>query len=111
MALGTCPFATVDLRVLLARTTYSSFQPVDVLAVARNEGNSVCTYSGAGDGGQFIGPCGAFSMSVIDSSGTAIWPGPVAYSCPLMTATRLAPGAQTEATGSWPKLIVTRAGS
>ena len=111
IALGTCPFAAVDLRVLLARTTYTSFQPVDVLAVARNEGSSACTYSGTGHGGQFIGPCGAFSMSVIDSNGTSIWPGPVAYSCPLMIATRLAPGAQIRVTGSWPKLIVTHAGS
>lgn len=50
-------------------------------------------------------------MSVVNSIGTSIWPGPVAYSCPLMIGTRLAPGAQVEATGSWPKLVVTRAGS
>ena len=50
-------------------------------------------------------------MSVLNSSGTSIWPGPVAYSCPLMIGARLAPGAEVVATGSWPKLIVTRAGS
>jgi hypothetical protein len=111
IALGNCPFATVNLRVLIARTSYNPSQQVDVLAVARNEGPVSCTYAGTGRGDQFIGPCGAFWMNVLDGSGTSVWPGPVAYSCPEMGPTLLGPGAQVIATGSWPRLTVTRAGS
>jgi hypothetical protein len=109
--LGNCPFATVNLRVLIARTSYNPSQPVDVLGVARNEGPVSCTYAGTERGDQFIGPCGALSMSVLDGSGTSVWPGPVAYSCPEMGPTHLGPGAQVIAIGSWPRLTVTRAGS
>ena len=95
----------------IARTSYEPFQPVDVLAVARNRGPVSCTYGGTGRGNQFIGPCGAFSMSVINGTGTSVWPGPVAYSCPAMGPTQLGPGVQVITSGGWPRLIVNRAGS
>jgi hypothetical protein len=109
--LGNCPFATVDLRVQIARSTYTSAQPVDILAVARNEGKVTCQYVGTGRGAQYIGPCGAFGLNVLNESGTSIWPGPIAWSCPAMGATYLAPGAQVMASGSWPKQAVTTAGT
>jgi hypothetical protein len=111
IALGNCSAATVTLRVLIARTSFSSTQPVNVLAVARNEGEVACTYGGSGHGNQIIGPCGSFSLNVVDATGTSIWPGPVAYSCPMMTSTHLVPGARVTAFGIWPKRIVSRASS
>ena len=109
--LGNCPLATVDLRVHIARSSYASSQPVEAFALARNEGAVSCQYLGTGHGNQFISPCGAFWLNVVDGSGTSIWPGPVAWSCPEMGATYLAPGAQVMASGSWPKQVVTRAGT
>ena len=109
--LGNCPLATVDLRVQIARSNYASAQPVDIVAVARNEGKATCQYVGTGRGAQYIGPCGAFGLNVLNESGTSIWPGPIAWSCPAMGATYLAPGAQVMASGSWPKQVVTRAGT
>jgi hypothetical protein len=53
----------------------------------------------------------AFSMTVLNNHGSTVWPGPVAYSCPMIGPTRLAPGTQVIATGTWPKSVVTRSGS
>jgi hypothetical protein len=111
VGLGTCESPNVSIRVAVAHRSYAPSQPVDVLAVVRNRGKQVCTYSGTGRGNQYIGPCGAIAMSVIDSGGAPVWPGPVAYSCPMMSATDVAPGQRVIASGSWPKVIVTRARS
>ena len=112
IGLGTCRAPNVTIRVAVARLIYAPSQPVDVLALAQNQGTDACTYSGysgSGRGDALIGPCGAFPMSVVNSSGTSVWPGP--YSCLKIGAARLAPGAQVAASGAWPKLIVTSAGS
>jgi hypothetical protein len=47
-------------------------------------------------------------MDVFDANGVDIWPGPVAYSCPLISEISLAPHGTVTATGSWPKSAVTR---
>jgi hypothetical protein len=111
VALGSCPAKDVVMRVSLSRLTYDQSQTVNVGAVVRNVGRVVCTYGGTGRGDQNMGPCGTFSLSVVDSSGTNIWPGPIAYSCPMIGQTRLAPGMQVLVTGMWPKAVVTRSGS
>ena len=41
-------------------------------------------------------------MTVVDSRGVSVWPGPVAYSCPEMGAVDLRPGARIFASGTWP---------
>ena len=112
IGLGTCRDQNVTIRVVVARLIYAPSQPVDVLAVARNQGTDACTYSGysrTGRGDALVGPCGAFPMSVVNSSGTSVWPGP--YSCLKIGAARLAPGAQVAASGVWPKLVLTSTGS
>jgi hypothetical protein len=111
IALGSCPAKDIVMRVAVSRSTYASSQPVDVIAVVRNNSKTVCTYGGTGGSNQHIGPCGAFSMRVLNSSGVNIWPGPVAYSCPMIGPTHLAPAAQVIATGTWPKSVVTRRGT
>ena len=109
--LGSCPSKDVVMRVAVSRSSYAPSQPVDILAVVRNIGKTVCTYGGTGGGNQYIGPCGAFSMTVLNSRGLNIWPGPIAYSCPMIGPTHLAPGGQMIATGTWPKLMVVRRGT
>ena len=111
IALGSCPATDVVVRVSLSRLTYDQFQTVNVGAVVRNVGRVVCTYGGTGHGNQNMGPCGTFPLSVVNSSGTNIWPGPIAYSCPMMSQSRLAPGKHVLVTGIWPKAVVTRSGS
>ena len=111
IALGSCQAKDVVMRVTLPRLTYDQSQTVNVRAVVQNVGPVVCTYGGTGHGDQYMGPCGTFPLSVVDSSGTNIWPGPVAYSCPLIGPTRLAPGQHVLVTGMWPKTVVTRSGS
>jgi hypothetical protein len=106
--LGNCLAPDVIMRATIPRLTFSSSQPVTVSAVVRNEGTHACTYGGAGQRNQFIGPCGAFSLQVFSSNGAPVWPGPVAYSCPMIGPTLLAPKAEVEASGTWPKLLVTR---
>jgi hypothetical protein len=47
-------------------------------------------------------------MDVYNAQGADIWPGPIAYSCPMISVVPLAPQATVTATGSWPKSVVTR---
>jgi hypothetical protein len=108
VVLGDCSAKDVTMRVAVSRLAYLPPQPVDVIAVVRNEGQRTCTFGGAGQRNQYIGPCGAFSLQVFNRQGMDIWPGPVAYSCPMIGLTHLAPGADVVATGSWPKSTVTR---
>ena len=92
VALGSCPAKDVVMRVTLPRLTYDQSQTVNVRAVVQNVGRVECTYGGTGHGDQYMGPCGTFPLSVVDSSGTDIWPGPVAYSCPLIGPNPPCPG-------------------
>jgi hypothetical protein len=108
VALGDCSAKNVVMRATIRRHTYTSTQPVNVTALVRNDGSRPCTFGGTGGSPQYIGPCGSFSMQVINGHGDDIWPGPVAYSCPMIGLTHLAPHAALTATGSWPKASVTR---
>jgi hypothetical protein len=106
--LGNCTATDVVMRALIPRLTYSAGQPVTVAVVVHNVGSHTCTFGGTGHRyPEYIGPCGAFPLQVF-SGGAPDWPGPIAYSCPLISATTLAPGAQLTATGTWPKAIATR---
>jgi hypothetical protein len=105
---GNCPAKDVVMRVTIARFTYRASQPVNVVAVVRNASTHPCTYGGNVDRIQIIGPCGALSLQVFDGAGVDIWPGPVAYSCPAIGAVALAAKGEVRASGSWPKLVVTR---
>ena len=105
VALGTCPVKDVVMRVTLPRLTYDQSQTVKFAAVLQNVGRVVCTYDGTGHGDQNMGPCGTFPLSVVDSSGANVWPGPVAYSCAMISQTRLAPGQHVLVTGTWPKAV------
>lgn len=109
--LGTCPAKDVVMRVTLPRLSYDQSQTVKVTAVVQNVGRVVCTYDGTDHGDQNMGPCGTFPLSVVNSSGANIWPGPIAYSCAVISSTRLAPGKAVLVTGIWPKVVVTRSGS
>jgi hypothetical protein len=107
-ALGACSARNVVLRATIPRRTFTARQPVQVSAVITNHGSRPCTFGGSAGPRQVIGPCGAFSMDVFNRAGVDIWPGPVAYSCPMISAATLAPHAALTATGSWPKASVTR---
>jgi hypothetical protein len=110
--LGNCTAKDVVMRALIPRLIYKASQPVTVAVVVHNVGSHTCTYGGTGNRyPEFIGPCGAFSLQVEGRGDAPLWPGPVAYSCPAISATPLAPGAEVTATGNWPKAIVTRSSS
>jgi hypothetical protein len=111
VALGSCPAKDVVIRVTLPRLTYDQSQTVEVTALVQNVGRVVCTYDGTGHGDQNMGPCGTLPLSVVDSSGENIWPGPIAYSCPMISQTHLAPRKHVLVIGTWPKAVVTRTGS
>jgi hypothetical protein len=110
--LGNCTATDVIMRALLPRLTYTASQPVTVAVVVHTVGPHACIYGGTGNRyPEFIGPCGAFSLQVFGRGGAPVWPGPVAYHCPAISATPLAPGAEATATGTWPKAMVTRSSS
>jgi hypothetical protein len=112
IALGTCAAKDVVVQASLPRLTYWASQPVAVGVVVHNIGSQTCTYGGTGGRyPEYMGPCGAFPLEVESPGGAPLWPGPVAYSCPAISATSLAPGAKVTATGTWPKAIVTRSSS
>jgi hypothetical protein len=97
---------SIFMRALIARSVYESDESVNVLATVQNHGTATCTISGAvGSAHQYIGPCSAFSMTVANSRGVSIWPGPIAPSCPSMGAVELPPGQRIVATGTWPLTI------
>jgi hypothetical protein len=108
LTLGDCSARNVVMRATMARRSFTASQPVTVTALVSNNGSRPCTFGGSTGPHQVIGPCGSFSMDVFNGHGADIWPGPVAYSCPMIGASTLAPHATLTATGSWPKSSVTR---
>jgi hypothetical protein len=103
-----CSATNVVMRATIPRRRFNASQPVKVTAVISNDGSRSCTFGGSGGSQQYIGPCGSFPLDVYNVHGVDIWPGPVAYSCPMISATTLGPHATVTATGSWPKSAVTR---
>jgi hypothetical protein len=112
VALGNCTAKDIDLQARIPRSAYSASQPVRIVVVVHNVGARTCTFGGTGHRyPEFLGPCGAISLQVYQRGGAPIWPGPIAYNCPAISATNLAPGATFTASGTWPKAIVTRSSS
>jgi hypothetical protein len=110
--LGSCVAKDVLLQATVPRLAYAASQSVTVAVVVHNVGSRTCTYGGTGGRyPEYMGPCGAFPLQVESRGGAPLWPGPVAYSCPAISATPLAPGAKVTATGTWPKAIVTKSSS
>jgi hypothetical protein len=102
--LAKCP--GIFMRASIGRSTYQRGQAVHVLAFAENRGTTDCVFGGAGGSEQqYIGPCGAFSMTVTNDRGVSIWPGRVVPSCPAITAVPMHPGQRIMATGTWPLTI------
>jgi hypothetical protein len=102
--LASCP--RIFMRSSIEQTTYQPGQAVNVRAYVENRGTTDCVFRGAGAASQqYIGPCGAFSMTVANDRGVSIWPGPVAPSCPAIPAVSLKPGRRIIATGAWPLTI------
>jgi hypothetical protein len=112
-ALGTCPAKDVTVKVSLTRLTFTAKQIVDVRATVTDVGAVACSFSGSGPATtlssttpsslapQYIGPCGALGMQVNNSKGVNVWPGRVAYGCPMMISKVLRPGQHFTATGEW----------
>lgn len=97
---------SIFMRARIGQSVYKSGESVNVQAVVQNRGRAACMINGAvGSAHQYIGPCGAFSMTVANHRGVRIWPGPIAPSCPAMGAVPLAPAQQIVATGTWPLTI------
>jgi hypothetical protein len=112
VTLGDCTAEDVVMRARVPRLTYTATQPVTVVVVVHNVSSQTCTYGGTGGRyPEYLGPCGALSLQVEGRGGAPLWPGPVAYSCPSIGPTTLAPGAAFTATGTWPRAIVTRSSS
>jgi hypothetical protein len=48
-----------------------------------------------------LGPCGELSAVIYDAAGTNVYPGPVAYGCPMIVGPWVAPGQTIVTTGMW----------
>jgi hypothetical protein len=48
-----------------------------------------------------LGPCGELSVVIYNAEGTNVYPGPVAFSCPMIVGPRIAPGQTIATTGMW----------
>jgi hypothetical protein len=49
-----------------------------------------------------LGPCGELSVVVYSAEGTNVYPGPVAYGCPMILGPSVGPGQTIVTTGTWP---------
>jgi hypothetical protein len=82
--------------------------PVRVRAVVHDTGTTPCAYQttgpivhGAPVGSTYMGPCGAMTLAVYRPARHEIWPGHVAYSCPLLLSTALPSGGSVTVLGQW----------
>jgi hypothetical protein len=48
-----------------------------------------------------LGPCGEISVVIYDADGTNVYPGPVAFGCPMILGPSIAPGQSIATTGTW----------
>lgn len=48
-----------------------------------------------------LGACGELSAVIYDAKGTNVYPGPVAYGCPMILGPSIAPGQTIATTGTW----------
>lgn len=101
---GRC--SDIYMRATIARSSYQPGQTVNVLAVVMNRGKRPCVFGGAGGTSvQYIGPCGAFAMTVTNEHSVNIWPGRVSPSCPAATGVLLPPANRVIAKGAWPLTV------
>ena len=109
--LANCSASDVVISVTLSQHSYRRGQPVKVMVRAHNIGTTTCRYSEGPNvnpglhsstaATQVVGPCGTVGMAVYNASGAEVWPGPVAYSCPLLVIGSLGPNQTVHAKGAW----------
>lgn len=93
--------ASADLRATVRVSNLVGGRGVLVTASVRNHGATACPYEGSPGPVQALGPCGVMTIEVLNAHNRDVWPGDIAYMCPLLIAERLAPGALIVATGRW----------
>jgi hypothetical protein len=108
VAFGSCPAADVVMQVTLSRLTFTAAQPVNVRVTISDVGPAGCSFSGSGPvtaagapALQYIGPCGVTGLEFDNARGADVWPGSVAYGCPMLMGRQLLSGTHMVANGSW----------
>jgi hypothetical protein len=105
-----CPVPHVLLTASIARRSFTVGQPVTYKVAVRNLSHTTC-----GTPGRplptiptaptvalgLLGPCGELSVVIYDAAGTDVYPGPVAYGCPMIVGPALHPGQSLATTGTW----------
>lgn len=100
-----CIARHITLSVTVPRHAFTPSEAVRVTVSLRNTGATTCgpvTQQAVPSHRPLtVGPCGTLSLVVRTASGAAIFPGPVAYHCPLEVGFRLDPHSTATAVGTW----------
>lgn len=107
-AFGTCPASAVHMKVTLLNPVVRRGVAVQVVAAVHNVGGAPCRYSSSGPivshgptPVSTMGPCGSMTLAVYRPAHHEIWPGSVAYSCPMLVSAALSPARTVAVTGQW----------
>jgi hypothetical protein len=104
-AFDNCSASDVVMSVSVSQHSFKRGQQVRFTVSVHNVGKVACGYSSLSSqqpsSVQTMGPCGPIEFAIENAQGSNIWPGVVAYSCPMMLSTNLAPGQTLRAQGVW----------
>jgi hypothetical protein len=100
-----CRGGQVVLSVSISARLVPEHTPLHYTVRLHNTGRAACGPAvgrvSAASRHLSVGPCGALSATVSDHTGMDVYPGSVAYFCPLITPVHLAPRATETASGTW----------
>lgn len=109
---GSCPASGVRMTVTVLDPVVRRGQAVRVVAVVDNVGAAPCRYASNGPivshgptPVSYMGPCGSMPLTVYRPAHHEIWPGAVAYSCPLLVSASLVPAKTLAVTGQWDQAL------
>ena len=104
-----CPAPDVLLTASIQKGVFAPGQLVTYRVAVHNLSRTICgtprrnlpavptTPNSAG----LLGPCGELSVVVYNAEGTNVYPGRVAYGCPLILGPSIPPGQTIATTGMW----------
>ncbi len=105
-----CPAPTVLLTVTIQARAFAPGQLVTYRVSLHNPSRATCgtpgrTFPTSQTMPNFVagllGACGELSVAIYDAKGTNVYPGPVAYGCPMIVGPSIAPGLTIATTGTW----------
>ena len=116
-----CPAKDVVLSVSVGHDTYLTGQLVTYRVSLHNESGRRCTVPGdqasillpnanssspaGGQLGYLLGPCSSLPLTIDNSKGVQVFPGPEAVSCPNFLGPPLGAHATISTTGTWNQMV------